>query len=325
LWRAGSMLGLHQVARITAVYLLSVVCFLVPGVDPVPITADEMEPGLLTAVVTPLDSSKSLLQESVALKAPSSSAGFPSWALAPIILGGFVLLAATFVGVRWIQFKQRRNQSKKKLPTQQRIIDARVAGLTKKGMGGSLSLIPGVTKPVVKDLIPKEEQKGQDFAKLGHGHIPDYGHVFEEKSFPRASTTKCRVCGQFVVGANVQCSRMSVVPYYGLPPNPTLLFSPVCRGSSHAHCLGGINFQCKPGEADTSYLIEAEEEEEPDLPEDEIRLKQMYDELLVQLNIPQERHASMQALPLEHKKTLLRQQIKQTRKSVVQLPSFPES
>jgi hypothetical protein len=264
-----------------------------------------MEPGLLTAVVTPLDSSKSLLQESVALKAPSSSAGFPSWALAPIILGGFVLLAATFVGVRWIQFKQRRNQSKKKLPTQQRIIDARVAGLTKKGMGGSLSLIPGVTKPVVKDLIPKEEQKGQDFAKLGHGHIPDYGHVFEEKSFPRASTTKCRVCGQFVVGANVQCS--------------------LCRGSSHAHCLGGINFQCKPGEADTSYLIEAEEEEEPDLPEDEIRLKQMYDELLVQLNIPQERHASMQALPLEHKKTLLRQQIKQTRKSVVQLPSFPES
>jgi hypothetical protein len=285
------MLVLGRVAHITTVYLLFVVCFLVPRVEPVPLSSDEiMDSPLLSAVGNPLELTESFLQEKVVLQAPSSSGGFPTWLLAPIILGGFAVLAATFVGVRWVQFKQRRNQ--KKLPTQhKRIVDARVAGLLEKG--GDVSGLLSISK----DLAPADGQNEQDFAKLGHGHIPDFGHVFEEKRFSRNNNSRCRVCAQAVVGPNVQCS--------------------LCRGNSHAHCLGGINFQCKPGEPDPSYLIVAEDEEEPDLPEDGEMLNKLYDELLLQLNIPPERFASMQALPLDHKKTLLRQQIKQGRRSTV--------
>ena len=123
--------------------------------------------------------------------------------MAPIILGGFAVLAATFVGVRWVQFKQRRNQ--KKLPTQhKRIVDARVAGLLEKGRvdllycvccpfpvahmkfntGGDVSGLLSISKVssfilawamqrsvlnhlFVQDLAPADGQNEQDFAKLG--------------------------------------------------------------------------------------------------------------------------------------------------------------
>lgn len=231
-----------------------------------------------------LDHVGSLLQSADAPGAPAApavaSSGFKTWLLGPVVLGCLVVVAVGFVGIRYSQFKARRANTR--TPTK-KVVKQAVSGF-KHGddhIGDSM---------FIKRIDPGAARK--EALKLSCGEIPDYGHCFEEKTFQKHTKAKCRVCAVGLSGRSVQCAN--------------------CLGPVHSQCLSSINFQCERLKDDSPRRQRAVTRED-ELPEDAEAFEVLFEALLKELHIPAERHASMKALPMEHKRTLVRQQMMKNR------------